>query len=730
MPAIGAANEPRFLFQVADTDLLVVDFTAGECVSAPYEIRLTLASEDDVSFETVISKPASLTVQSGDSDRYFQGIIDKFVQTGTIGRFFMYQARVVPAIWLLSLEHDCRIFQKKTTEDIVKQVLKEAGILSDDFEFRLQNQYTPREYCVQYRETDLDFISRLLEEEGIFYVFEHTAEKALLIFGDSTVNYQAIKGEAGVVFNPTAAMVPEEESVTRFNLSRRLRSGKVTLKDFNFEKPDLDLTAAESAEDKTQLEVYTYPGRYGDETTGKKLAQIRLQEKTLFRDQAEGDSFCPRFVPGFTFTLSGHELEHFNLEYLITEVVHKGSQPQVLQERAPAEAGFTYANHFFGIPSTTPLRPERKTPKPVVEGVQTAIVTGPSGEEIYTDKFGRIKVQFHWDREGQRNERSSCWIRVSHAWAGAGWGVMYVPRIGQEVIVDFLEGNPDCPIVIGCVYDGNNMPPYGLPGEKTKSTIMSNSSKGGGGSNEIRFEDAKGSEEIFVHGQKDWTIAIENDKNQTVGNDESLTVENNRTKSVGADQSETIGANKSIRVGTNHNEKIGANMTLSVGSNKTETVTINTAESIGAAKELTIGGLYQVSVGGAMNEIIGAAKAEEIGAVKAVAVAGNSSEKVGANKSINASGSISESAGNNFSVDADKDVSVQSGKKMSLTAGDDFSVAGKKKGVIDIADQLTLKVGKASITLKKNGDIIIQGKDINAKGSGNIVMKAKKILEN
>ena len=287
------------------------------------------------------------------------------------------------------------------------------------------------------------------------------------------------------------------------------------------------------------------------------------------------------------------------------------------------------------------------TAKPIVEGVQTAAVVGPAGEEIYTDKYGRVKVQFHWDREGKYDENSSCWIRVSQAWAGAGWGGMYIPRIGQEVIVEFLEGDPDRPIITGRVYNASQTPPYALPGEKTKSTIKSNSSLGGGGFNEFRFEDKKGKEEIFLHGQKDWTIAILNDKNQTIGHDETMMVVNNRAKTVGVNQTETIGVNKRIKVGANHTEIIGANMS--------ETVAVNNAETIGVAKALTIGGAYQVTVGAAMNETIGGLKAEEIGDAKSVNVGADSSEKVAKNKSVDAGSNISESAGKDLSLDAGKE---------------------------------------------------------------------------
>jgi type VI secretion system secreted protein VgrG len=508
-------------------------------------------------------------------------------------------------------------------------------------------------------------------------------------------------------------MVPEEEFVSSFVLSRQITSGKMTLKDFNFQRPSLDLTSHKEASSFKKLELYDYPGEYLEPDKGKQLTSIRLQEAAVFADSAEGNSVCHRFNPGFTFTLADHERDSFNQDYLLVNVIHSGTQPQTLQEQAE-QADSSYSNHFVCIPSTVTFRPGRTTPKPVVEGVQTAIVTGPSGEEIYTDEHGRVKVQFHWDREGKKDEKSSCWIRVSQVWAGAGWGAMFIPRIDQEVIVDFVEGDPDRPIITGRVYHGTNTPPYTLPEDRTKSTIKSDSSLGGGGSNELRFEDKKGVEEVFLHGQKDWTIGIENDKNQNVGHDETLSVGHDRTKSVNNNQSETIGVNKDIKVGSNHSETIGSNMTLTVGSNKTETVTINTAETIGVAKELTIGAAYQVTVGAAMNETVAAAKAEEIGAAKSVIVGANSSENIGADKSVH----------------ADKNISVDSGKKMSFHSGDDFMVNGETKGVIEIKDQLTIKVGKASITLKKNGDITIQGKNINTKGSGNILMKAKKILEN
>jgi type VI secretion system secreted protein VgrG len=705
MARFDMANTSRFTCKIGGRQLLVVDFVARERISMPFEVDLSLASEEEVSFADTLGKPGALTIQGDHEQRFLQGMVSKFIQTGTTGRFYLYHARIVPQIWLLSLRQDCRIFQQKSVPTIVKEVLEGAGVTSDLFEFRLQGNFYQREYCVQYRESDLNFISRLLEEEGIFYFFEHTDSKHKMVMGNGTVNYQAISGEPKVVFNPGGGMVSEEESVTRFTLSRQIRSGKCTLRDYNFEKPSMDLTADMSDAENKELEVFDYPGEYNMQDVGKQLAQTRLQETIMFKDTAEGESTVPRMMPGFTFSLQGHDMDGFNQEYVLYEVVHSGQQPQVLAESGGGGKGSSWSNSFLAVPSSVTLRPERVTPKPVVEGVQTAIVTGPRGEEIYPDEHGRVKVQFHWDRQGRKDETSSCWIRVSQAWAGAGWGAMFIPRINQEVIVDFIEGDPDRPIITGRVYHGTNTPPYSLPAEKTKSTIKSDTSTGGGGSNEIRFEDKKGSEEIYVHGQKDWTIVIDNDKNQTISNDESLSVGNNRTKFVGKDQGETIASNKNITVGLNHAESIGANMSLSVGGNKSEMVAAASTETVGTAKAITIGAAYQVTVGAALNETVGAAKAEQVGAGKSVVV--------GSDMNLSVGGDLIQSIG---------------GKKKAEVAKE-FDLKAKKVQII-ADDQIVFKTGSAQMVLKKNGDITLQGKNITVKGIGNLLLKGSKIKEN
>lgn len=498
MDIMRRANAPLFTFEAGGVELMVVSFRVEEKISTPFSAEIQLASEDTIPFDDMVGQVGLLTFETGEGERYLHGIVSRFAQTGVDGRFMLYEADLVPQMALLAFEQDCRIFQNQSVPDIVKEILEDSGITGDLFAFRLQGDYGPREYCVQYRESDLDFISRLLEEEGIFYFFEHSPERHLLVFGNGTVNYQPIDGESRVIFHPGTDMVAEEEAVIALRLSRRICSGKFTLRDFNFEKPSLDLTAGETDQENRKREIYDYPGEYLTTEEGKRLAQVRLQQRVMFKELARGRSVVPRFLPGFTFTLHGHDLDGFNKEYLLTEVVHTGEQPQVLAERAAGAEGTRYHNDFVAIPSAVVLRPEMRTPKPVVEGVQTAIVTGPAGEEIYTDKHGRVKVQFHWDRRGKSDDKSSCWIRVSQLWAGAGWGAMFIPRIGQEVVVDFVEGDPDRPIITGRVYHGTNTPPYDLPDDKTKSTIMSRTTPNGLTANELVMEDKAGATRVVL----------------------------------------------------------------------------------------------------------------------------------------------------------------------------------------------------------------------------------------
>jgi len=691
------AHEADFTFAVEGFtgELRVLSFGGEEGVSRLFGFGIQLASDDgEIDIDSIVGQPATLTIYHENGERKIHGIVSRFEQSSEGTDFTPYYAELVPQVWLLTQRYGCRIHQNLSVPDIVRTVLTDAGTPNDRFRFTLNAEYPEQEYCVQYRESDWNFVSRLLEEVGIFYFFEHTDEACNLVMADSDTAHEAIETPDTIPFREASGTVAEEEAIFTFRYSQQIRPGKVTYRDYDFEKPSLDLEKDETAQRDDALEMYDYPGLYIDPDVGQNRVLLGLESIQTRRVVGIGQSLCRRFIPGYKFNLDEHPRSDFNRDYVLIWVSHTGTQPH---GEAAVGGQFEYNNEFRCIPGDIPFRPARRTPRPVIQGTQTAVVTGPSGEEIYPDKYGRVKVQFHWDREGQNDENSSCWVRVSQVWAGNSWGAMYIPRIGQEVIIDFLEGDPDKPLITGRLYRGDNMPPYKLPDDKTKSTIKSDSSKGGGGYNEIRFEDLKGKEEIFLHGQKDWTIAIENDKNQTVGNNETLAVGSNRTKTVGTDQSETIGNNKTIQVGTNHTETIGANMTLTVGSNKSETVAVNTTETVGVAKALTIGAAYQVTVGGAMNESVGAAKAVEIGGAKTVLVGGSNSLNVGG--------------------------------EMAVLVGGAY-VLKASKVIIEAKDEITLKTGGAMINMKSGGDITIKGSKINIKASGNMVLKGSKIAEN
>lgn len=430
-------------------------------------------------------------------------------------------------------------------------------------------------------------------------------------------------------------------------------------------------------------EIYEFPGDYGLPPDGSNKAKTHLEEAKALEESAQGTSNCARFIPACTFSISDHTHDDLNKEYCLIAVNHEGSQPNVYGENSGIGGDYSYSNYFIAIPADTVYRTRKTLNKPYVRGLQSAVVTGPKGEEIHTDEYGRVKVQFHWDREGKKDEKSSCWLRTSQHWSGNGWGLVSLPRIGDEVLVDFLNGDPDWPIMVGTVNNAASPALYDLPANKTQSGIKTRSTPGGTAANfnELRFEDKMGSEEVYLQGEKDWNILIKNDKGQRVGHDETLLVGNNRTKTIGVNQLEQVGAN--------HTETIGAN--------KYETVTINKAETIGVAKELTIGGLYQVSVGAAMNETVGAAKTEEIGGAKIVAVGAHMSETVVGTRSID------------------------TGQTHSLKA---------QKILVEAADEIVFSTGSASISMKSNGNIIISGSNIQVKGSGNITIKGQKVTTN
>jgi len=525
MALIRSASEADFTFKVQDFEgeLRVVSFTGQEDISRLFQFELNLASEDsEVAYEDMLGKVALLTIAGEAGDRFVNGILWRFEQVGEKERFTSYRAELVPAIALLGERRKCRIFQKKTVKDIIAQILGEGGFTSDQYRFALEGAHPRREYCVQYQESELDFITRLMEEEGMFYFFEHGEDKHVFVMAAGPSAHSPIEEPPTLIFHEPTGEVPSEEHVYSCFCREKIRSGTVMLRDFNHEKPAMNLEVEERGEKDTGLVFYDFPGKYEEASLGKTWAKARLQASEVERMHVEGASTCRRLIPGFLFHLDQHPSDSLNQEYLITGVTHLGEQPGSLEEEADSSKP-TYRNELRCIPSKVPFRPLLTVPRPRIPGKQTARVVGPSGEEIYTDDQGRVKVQFHWDREGQLNESSSCWIRVSQGFSGGEYGSFFLPRVGQEVVVSFLEGDPDRPLVTGRVYNGDHPPPYALPGEKTKSVIKTKSHQGEG-ANEIRFEDKSGSEQFFIHAQKDLDVRVLNDLKETVDKDWHLVV--------------------------------------------------------------------------------------------------------------------------------------------------------------------------------------------------------------
>ena len=732
--------------------LLLRGFSGSEAISQLFHFDLDLLSENDsVKFQDVVGKNVTLHINTADgSKRYCNGFISRFSQGPQERRLSAYHAQMVPWLWFLTRTADCRIFQNMKVPDIVQKIFSDLQF--HDFELHLYGTYTPRDYCVQYRETDFNFVSRLMEEEGICYFFDHQDGKHVLILADDPAAHKPCPNQKTAryyYYGPGATY--EEDVVIEWHYHEEFRTGAWSQTDYNFETPSSSL--AVTVNGRNPYEIYEYPGEHSIRSQGDRLARIRLEEQTVPAVVSHGASTCRNFSSGFQFTLQDHYRKDLNQRYLITALRHTATQVGNYEVGASG-AETSYQNSFECIPASIPFRPPRITPVPFVQGCQTAVVVGPAGEEIYTDKHGRVKVQFHWDREGKRNENSSCWVRVSHPWAGQGWGAISIPRIGQEVIVDFLEGDPDQPIIIGRVYNAGQMPPFGMPAGAVVSGIKSNSTKGGGGYNEISLNDTKGTELINVHAQYDQQKKVEHDERVNIGNNrtenvgvnESITIGNNRTEQVGANETitigsnrtESVGANEKISVGANRSETVGSNESITVALTRTRNVGVNEMVNIGGAQEITIGGLQALTVGAVRVHTVGASETITVGGGQTVTIGGSQNNTIGSDQNMAVGGKRAVTIGGNSSqsVAGDHSESVSGKRGISISGEDSLDVGAKL--TIAAADEILLQAGDASITLKKDGAIDIVGKDITitasgkltGKADGNIVLKGQKILQN
>jgi len=633
-----------------DDKLLLRTIQGEERISGLFQYHLEMVSQaNDLDFSKIVGKAVTVAMNLASGDKaYRHGICGRFVQSGKSARFTSYSATVYPWLWLMTMNSDCRIFQNMTVPDIIKKVFSDLGF--SDFKDSLTGSYTAREYCVQYMESSFAFVSRLMEEEGIFYFFTHTSSGHTLVLADDSSAFADCPGISKVTMVGTGmgASSPgnTEKTIGDCTLEQQVVPEQFKTDDYNFETPATDLLGTATTQ-STNRALYEFPAGYlvkdkVDSSATRILNSLEVPGKIL-----RGSSACRSFQSGFKFTLEGHSRADINAEYVLQSLSFRADQTTF------------YSNSFQAFPSSVTFRPIRITPKPRIVGLQTALVVGKSGEEIWTDKYGRIIVQFYWDQQGKKDEKSSCWIRVAQGWAGKQWGAMFLPRIGQEVVVSFLEGNPDRPLVTGCVYNAEQAVPYTLPDDQTKSTIKSNSSKGGSGFNEIRFEDKAGSEEVFVQAQKDMNIKVLNNRVATITQDESLIVDK---------------GNRSIKVNT-------GNETYEVKGKRDLTVTGDETHTNKGKYTWEIDGDLAITVKGNIT----------IESKKAV------SAKSGTDFKNEAGTSFSNKSGTDFKNEAGTSLMNKAGTTMENNAGISLTNKGSASQTVDGGGMLTLKGGLVKI---------------------------------
>jgi type VI secretion system secreted protein VgrG len=621
--------------------LLLTSFSGREVMSRLFSYQLEMFSaQDSIDPTALVGQSVTWRVYPAEGEpRAFNGYVSRFTAGPRILRKYRtYRMEVVPWLWFLTRTSDCRIFQDKTAVEIIEAVFAKYGFASN-YQKDLQGSYAKREFCVQYRETAFNFVSRLMEQEGIFYFFRHAAGKHTLVLADQMSACQPLPLVKKVVYG---AGDPGDDYVLSWEHEYEYRSGAWAQEDYNFETPSTDLLATVNTvlpvPGASKYELYDYPGEYKDKGTGKGLTKVRMEEEEAGYEVVTGTSEIQELSPGGKFTLSGHEIEsEQGKSYVLTSVSHSASDQTYFNEEHTPE----YSNQFTCIPDARAFRPPRLTPKPVIQGLQTAVVVGPAGEEIYTDKYGRVKVQFFWDRVGSKNEKSSCWIRVAESLAGKTWGSVFTPRIGHEVVVAFLEGDPDRPLITGCVYNNDMMPPYALPDNKTQSGLKTRSSKNGGSEdfNELRMEDKKDSEEIYFHAQKDFNRVVENNDTLKVGSaqadDGSQTIEiwKDRTETVktGNEKVTIKQGNRDVEISMGNESlsiKMGNQTTkLDLGASSTEamqSITLKvgqnsiTIDQMGVTIKgmmISIQGQIQTQVKGTMTQINGDAMLQMQGGI-------------------------------------------------------------------------------------------------------------------
>jgi type VI secretion system secreted protein VgrG len=704
---------PMKLESPFEGDLAFHSMTATEEISRLFELNIIATSANpELDPKKILGQMVVVKVELLDGTwREFSGHVTEFGLVADESSNLGYQYAIVarPWLWLLTRASDCKIFQAKSAPDIIKAVFALCGVAV--FSTDLVASYPALEYVVQYRETDFNFVSRLMEHNGIHYFFEHKGGQHKMVLTDGSGAHKPAPGAAKIKYTSSHGVGIDAEALDQWLFNRSLQSQSFTLRDYDFKRPADNLETTKAATEKVSTEVgkhFDYPGEYFVSGDGQALVSLRIEELRAQQHLITGGGNVRGATVGALFKLDGHPRPDQNgKDFLVvsTRIRMQNGKPG----QRGGGSGVEFHVSLTAMPAATPYRPRRLTPKPFVQGIQTATVVGPAGEEIHTDTHGRIRVHFHWDRVGTHADNDSCWMRVAYPWAGPARGWVSIPRIGDEVVVDFLEGDPDRPLVTGSVYNGQQPPPWALPANKTQTGILTRSSLKGGANanaNVFRFEDKKGAEQVFLHAEKNQDIEVENDETHWVGHDRTKTIDHDETTHVKHDRTETVDHNETITIGVDRTENVGSNESITIGKNRTEDVGDNESITIGKDRDETVGKNETISIGKDRDETVGDNETVSIGK--------NREHQIGKDAKL--------TVGENRTTQIGKDDKLQVGKKLHIDAG----------------DEITIVTGDASISMKKDGTIQIKGKDITiigsgkiaAKASGDMVLKGSKIAEN
>jgi type VI secretion system secreted protein VgrG len=576
----------------------IMAFNGTEAISHPFCFHLDLASEDaNLSFDEIVGRPMAFSIRLSDrsQERLFHGIIRRFSVLAHDRRLFRYRVELAPWLWLLTKIRDCRIHQALSIPEILQETFSRLGFA--DYQMKLTGEYSKNEYCVQYRESAFNYVSRLMEQEGIFYFFQHTKERHVLVLADTPSAHSPCQIQSRAAFYPVykTTLWEEEDCITEFQPQSQIHSAKFAMKDYDFESPSTQLFSESSSTDTQrgapELEIFSYPGGFRRRNDGSRLADLRLQSDTAANAILSGSGGCRTFESGRTFELTAHPRRDLNTHYVLTSVQHSAQAPEIFSSEGESDS---YRNSFTAIPKAISYRPPSLSPRPVIQGCQTGVVTGPEGEEVHTDKYGRVKVHFHWDRHSRLDAGSSCWIRVTQAWAGRNFGSLWIPRIGQEVIVDFLEGDPDRPIITGAVYNADQIHPADLPANKMRGGFHSQSTETGSPAqyNQMRFDDSPGKEEVRIHAQKDWNSQIVHSRTTNIGRHEMNLIVGKQQTAIAGSDSQQIGKLDVDVVFGNQKTEIGGTSIIRIGAAELEGILGNAAHSTGGQEKHTATVLY------------------------------------------------------------------------------------------------------------------------------------------